>query len=73
MTLDVATKSKPVELTFSPTDNERLANLCGALDENLKQVEYAFNVMISRRGGHFKLYGSVEHTHLAIQALKKIL
>lgn len=71
MTLDAATKSKPVELTFSPTDNERLANLCGALDENLKQVEYAFNVMISRRGGHFKLYGSVEHTHLAIQALKK--
>jgi len=71
MTLDAATKSKPVELTFSPTDNERLANLCGALDENLKQVEYAFNVIISRRGGHFKLYGSVERTHLAIQALKK--
>lgn len=71
MTLDGVTKSKQVELTFSPTDNERLANLCGALDENLKQIEYAFNVMISRRGGYFKLYGSAENTRLAIQALKK--
>ena len=28
-------KLKPVELRFTPVDNQRLANLCGVLDENL--------------------------------------
>ncbi|MCC6917332.1 PhoH family protein [Nitrosomonas sp.] len=71
MTLEVAIKSKPVGLTLSPADNERLANLCGAFDENLKQIESAFDVVISRRGNHFKLYGSTDHTQLAIRSLKK--
>lgn len=63
-------KPKPVELTFSPTDNQRLANLCGVLDENLKQIEDTLDVEISRRGGHFNLNGPVSQTHLAAQALK---
>lgn len=69
--LGAATKSKSVELTLSPIDNERLANLCGALDENLKQIESAFGVVISRRGNHFKLHGPADRTQLVIRALKK--
>ena len=40
---------KPVEIVFNPVDNQRLANLCGALDENLRQIETALDVGLSRR------------------------
>jgi phosphate starvation-inducible PhoH-like protein len=50
-------KPKPVELRLSPVDNKRLANLCGALDENLRQIEAALNVTITRRGDRFTLRG----------------
>ncbi|SDX80644.1 PhoH family protein [Nitrosomonas halophila] len=63
-------KPKPVELTFSPTDNQRLANLCGALDENLKQIENALDVVITRRGERFSLSGPASQTKLAAQALR---
>ena len=49
---------KPVELSFTPVDNQRLANLCGVLDENLKQIESALDVSISRRGENFTIAGA---------------
>ncbi|MBK9663080.1 MAG: PhoH family protein [Nitrosomonas sp.] len=63
-------KPKSIEISFTPADNQRLANLCGALDENLKQVETAFDVAISRRGEHFSLAGKSDQTKLAAQALR---
>ena len=30
---------KPIEITLHPVDNLRLANLCGAIDENIRQIE----------------------------------
>jgi len=63
-------KTEPVEISFSPADNQRLANLCGVLDENLKQMENAFGVEISHRGEHFSLYGASGQTQLAAKALK---
>ena len=39
-------------------DNQRLANLCGTLDENLRQIETALDVAISRRGDKFTLRGA---------------
>ncbi len=50
-------KAKPVEFVLSPVDNQRLANLCGALDENLRQIEAAYDVAISRRGERFTVHG----------------
>jgi phosphate starvation-inducible PhoH-like protein len=44
-------KNKALDLTLMPTDNARLARLCGPLDENLRQIETAFDVTIARRGG----------------------
>ncbi|HTP96175.1 MAG TPA: PhoH family protein [Burkholderiales bacterium] len=61
---------KPVEISFTPVDNQRLANLCGALDENLRQIEGAFDVAISRRGERFSLTGKPAQTRLATQALR---
>ena len=46
-----------MQVTFPDADNTRLANLCGVLDENLRQIETALNVTIARRGEVFNLEG----------------
>jgi phosphate starvation-inducible PhoH-like protein len=51
-------KTRPLELVLSPVDNQRLANLCGAMDENLRQIETALDVTIARRGEKFTLRGA---------------
>jgi phosphate starvation-inducible PhoH-like protein len=61
---------KPAEVAFTPVDNQRLANLCGVLDENLRQIETAFDVVIARRGERFALSGPPAQTELAAQALQ---
>ena len=60
-----------LDLSFTPVDNQRLANLCGALDENIKQIESAFGVSIARRGEHFSISGAPEPARLAAQALQR--
>jgi len=52
-------------------DNQRLSNLCGALDENLKQIEAALDVNIARHGENFSLHGSPKQTRLAAEALQR--
>ena len=59
-----------MEITLSPEDNLKLANLCGALDENIKQIADALEVNIVRRGAHFKLSGTMHNTRLAAQLLE---
>ncbi len=59
------------DLVLQPLDNSRLANLCGVLDENLRQIETAFDVTISRRGEHFRLAGEADQTQLAVRALRQ--
>ena len=59
-----------MEITLNPEDNHRLANLCGALDENLKQIESALDVGIARRGAHFQLSGDQHNMELAAQLLE---
>ena len=49
--------AKTLEVFFEPVDNARLAKLCGVLDENLRQIENAFDITVSRRGEHFTLTG----------------
>jgi phosphate starvation-inducible PhoH-like protein len=44
-------------VSFTPVDNARLANLCGVLDENLRQIETALNVNVARRGEVFQIDG----------------
>jgi phosphate starvation-inducible PhoH-like protein len=63
-------KPRAVEVLFSPVDNAQLAKLCGALDENLRQIETAFDVSIARRGERFTLRGEKEQTARAAEALR---
>jgi phosphate starvation-inducible protein PhoH and related proteins len=66
-----ADSSKPVEISFTPVDNERLSNLCGVLDENLKQIEAALDVSVSRRGENFSVTGAPDQATLAVEALRR--
>ena len=44
-------------IKLEPIDNDRLANLCGLLDKNIRQIEIFFDVEISNRGNSFKITG----------------
>lgn len=59
-----------MEITLQPEDNARLANLCGPLDENIKQIETALEVNINRRGGTFSVTGKLDNTRLAVQLIE---
>jgi phosphate starvation-inducible PhoH-like protein len=61
----------PVQISFTPVDNERLSNLCGVLDENLKQIEATLDVSISRRGENFSVSGASGQIQLAAEALRR--
>ena len=62
--------SRPLEFTADPADNDRLANLCGALDQNLRQIEEAFDVHIGRRGASFSVEGPPIASRNALAALR---
>ena len=59
-----------MEITLQPEDNARLANLCGALDENIKQIETALEVNINRRGSTFNISGKLDNMRLAAQLIE---
>ncbi len=46
------------DIDFKPVDNHRLAILCGPMDENLRQIETAYDVLIRRRGSRFSASGA---------------
>ena len=60
--------SNAIQIDLTPPDNKRLANLCGALDENLRQLETGFNVKITQRGERFSIKG--EQARRAASALR---
>lgn len=68
-------------IDFSPTDNLKIANLCGPSNENIKHIEAFFDVSIANRSSDFTIRGSNEKlvnnvknilTHLYQQADKSI-
>ena len=46
-----------LDLILEPEDNERLRNVCGQLDEHLRQIERRLGIEISNRGNFFRLFG----------------
>ena len=63
-----APKTRPLEIALTPVDNAMLANLCGPLDENIRQIETAFDVIIRRRNERFSVFG--EKSRLTVEALQ---
>ncbi len=62
-------KNTSINFELSPADNNRLANLCGAMDDNLKTIERRMGVEISYRSHEFKVMGKVNNC----EAVKKLL
>ncbi len=63
-----ARRSMPVVVTLDG-DNTHLANLCGPLDENLRQLADGMNVKLSRRGSRVTIEG--ELAELASRVLRR--
>jgi phosphate starvation-inducible PhoH-like protein len=64
-------KTQTLDVELSPVDNRALANLCGALDANLRQIESALDVSIARRGAAFTVRGQPAQTQQAATALER--
>src|SRR5215471_20207727 len=58
------------EFELGPSDNVRLANLCGPLDENLRLLEARLDVQIRRRGDNFRVIGA--HAQSAEDTLREL-
>lgn len=59
-----------INLNLPDNDNKKLANLCGVLDENLRQIAVGFNISILRKGSLFTLNGSKNELKLASQLIE---
>ena len=59
-------------LLLQPQDNERLSNLCGLLDENLRQIETYMSVQISNRGNSFIIKGDRLNVPLTSSLIEKL-
>jgi len=57
---------------FEPTDNSRLAHLCGAFDEHLRAIEAALGVRISRREAAFQVDGNRPQAARALALLEML-
>lgn len=58
------------DITLTPVDNRRLANLCGRFDEHLRQIERRLEIEITNRGNTFQLIGPLAKIQIATQVLK---
>lgn len=56
------------EITLNIEDNKILQNLCGPMDEHIKQIATHFDVKILRHGDHFQIKG--HNFESAINSLK---
>ncbi|MGE0371202.1 MAG: PhoH family protein [Gammaproteobacteria bacterium] len=77
--MDPAPATSPVsvhpqsnDLVLEPVDNQRLASLCGQLDEHIKQVERGLGVEISNRGNMFRITGPAAPAQVARRLLKQL-
>ncbi len=58
-----------IDLSLEPEDNERLANVCGQMDEHLRQIERRLGIEINNRGNRFRLIGEPP----AVAAAERVL
>jgi len=59
-------------LSLIPEDHQRLANLCGQLDEHLKLIERQLALTLANRGGQFEVTGSEAHVIAGAELLESL-
>jgi phosphate starvation-inducible PhoH-like protein len=60
------------EFLLEPANNNVLANLCGQLDEHLRQIEERLGVHISNRGNHFRVVGPRDASARGAQVIQEL-
>jgi phosphate starvation-inducible PhoH-like protein len=60
------------DIVLEPTDNKRLANLCGQFDEHLRQIEHRLNVDILSRGNRFRLSGHPSDVQIGAEVMRSL-
>lgn len=60
------------DFLLEPADNARLANLCGNLDEHLRQIERRLGVEINNRGHQFRVIGTTDMVTIAVAVLQAL-
>lgn len=60
------------DLLLEPADNQRLANLCGQLDEHLRQIERRLGVEINNRAHQFRVIGDPPTVVTAVAVLEAL-
>jgi phosphate starvation-inducible PhoH-like protein len=58
-------------ITLPDNDNKKLANLCGVLDENLKQIANGFGITLKRSGSKFSFDGDKKNIEQAAKLIEK--
>jgi len=61
-----------LNLELQPVDNTRLNNLCGPLDEHLRQLEQKLHVEIKNRGFQFNIIGSASNAQITVNILQDL-
>ncbi|MCW8840206.1 MAG: PhoH family protein [Gammaproteobacteria bacterium] len=64
--------AESLDISLEPADNVRLANLCGQLDEHLRQIERRLGVEINNRGSDFRIIGDGESVRATTEVLKDL-
>ena len=60
------------DIVLEPADNDRLANLCGQFDENLRQIEHRLGIDIANRGNQFRVRGDAEAAKVGAEVLRAL-
>ncbi len=68
----MTTKLTTVYLDLVPADTNRLAVLCGAFDDNLKQIERRLGVEIIYKNSHFQVVGEHRYAQACSDLLKEL-
>jgi phosphate starvation-inducible PhoH-like protein len=61
-----------LSLELAPENGERLANLCGQLDEHLRQIERRLGIEINNRGNRFRLIGEPDSIEAGGEVLRAL-
>ncbi len=63
---------RALTLELEPADNERLANLCGQMDDHLRLIEKRLGITIAGRGNIFSIEGEPDSVNAGRRVLRKL-
>lgn len=68
----MSNKIVTLEINLEPSDNRRLASLCGPFDDNIKHLERRLGVEINHRSQFFTIVGKPHTTAAALDIIKSL-